>query len=267
MAGAGNSFALLDARQGEPADGAELARELCARAWPSRIPTLDGLLVVSEGSEGAACRMVIYNADGSRPEACGNGLRCVAMFARQHGFASTDAFTVQTDAGLRSVELVREADAIVGVRARMGAPRAVESQVALVTSRGRRRATLVDMGNPHAVLFVPDERAADVTGLGRELEYHPRFPQRTNVEFAALREGRVFLRVWERGVGETAACGTGACATAVAGLRDGRLTLPVDIELRGGTLRVDWDGQGEVQLTGPCEVLWSGQVELEEEES
>lgn len=266
MAGAGNSFALWDARAlGEPADAVALARELCERTWPGAQATLDGLLVVSPGTEGAACRMTIYNADGSRPEACGNGLRCVARFAREQGFSAGDAFTVQTDAGLRAVAMVRERGAIVGVRASMGAPRSIELGVLLASSKGRQQATLVDMGNPHAVLFVADERTAPVAELGRELERHPRFPNRTNVEFAALRDGRVHLRVWERGVGETAACGTGACATAVAALREGRLQLPVDIELPGGTLRVDWDGAGEVLLTGPCEVLWAGETNLERE--
>ncbi|MCY3000649.1 MAG: diaminopimelate epimerase [Planctomycetota bacterium] len=264
MAGAGNSFALWDARAlGEPRDAAEVARELCERTWPGASATLDGLLVVSPGTDGAACRMTIFNADGSRPEACGNGLRCVARFAREQGFSAADAFKVQTDAGVRSVEMVREGGAITAVRASMGPPRSIEVGVTLASSKGSHRATLVDMGNPHAVLFVADERTAPVAELGRELERHPRFPKRTNVEFAALRDGRVHLRVWERGVGETAACGTGACATAVAALREGKLVLPVDIELPGGTLRVDWDGAGEVLLTGPCEVLWAGEVNLE----
>jgi diaminopimelate epimerase len=264
MAGAGNSFALWDVRAlGQPRDAAEVARELCERTWPGPSATLDGLLVVSPGTDGAACRMTIFNADGSRPEACGNGLRCVARFAREQGFSASDTFSVQTDAGVRSVEIVRDRGAIVGVRASMGPPREIEVGVTLASSKGGQRATLVDMGNPHAVLFVADERTAPVAELGRELERHPRFPNRTNVEFAALRDGRVHLRVWERGVGETAACGTGACATAVAALREGKLTLPVDIELPGGTLRVDWDGAGEVFLTGPSEVLWAGEVKLE----
>ena len=263
MAGAGNSFALWDARAlGEPRDAAEVARELCERSWPGASATLDGLLVVSPGTDGAACRMTIFNADGSRPEACGNGLRCVARFAREQSFSASDAFAVQTDAGVRSVAIMRERGVITGVRARMGAPRSIEQGVWLASSKGRQQATLVDMGNPHAVLFVADERTAPVAELGRELERHPRFPNRTNVEFAALRDGRVHLRVWERGVGETAACGTGACATAVAASREGKLGLPVDIELPGGTLRVDWDGTGEVLLTGPCEVLWVGEVHL-----
>lgn len=263
MAGAGNSFAVVDTRsQALPDDLPGLARSLCARAWEGRLPALDGLLLVSPGTAGGDCRMKIYNSDGSSPEACGNGLRCVAKFAREEGLARRDQLRVETDAGLREVELVRHGDEISGARARMGAPRRIESSVELATSRGRLLATLVDMGNPHCVLFVEDERAAAVHELGREIEYHPRFPKRTNVEFAALRNERLFLRVWERGVGETAACGTGACATAVAAAREERVSLPIDVELSGGRLTVDWDGRGEVVLTGPCEDLWSGVLEL-----
>ncbi len=265
LAGAGNTFAVFDARtQVLPEDVAELARRLCAEPWEGKPSTLDGVLLVSAPVEGGACRMVIYNADGSRPEACGNGLRCVAKFAREQGFVDTDRFVVETDAGAREVELVREQGTIVGATARMGAPRKIEPKVGLATSKGRKQATLVDMGNPHAVLFVADERRAAVQELGRELEYHPRFPQRTNVEFATVRDGRIHLRVWERGVGETQACGTGACATAVAARLEERVTLPVDVDVLGGRLKVDWDGQGDVVLTGPCEALWSGEITLEE---
>jgi diaminopimelate epimerase len=263
MAGAGNTFAVVDAEK-EPLgdDPAFLARRLCATAWEGKIPALDGLLVVSK-SAAADCRMRIYNADGSSPEACGNGLRCVAKFAREQGFAQRDQLRVETDAGVREVELVRSASgSIVAARANMGAARRVERDIELTTSRGAAQATLVDMGNPHCVLFVEDERAAPVADLGRELEHHPRFPARTNVEFAALRNERLFLRVWERGVGETAACGTGACATAVAASLAGRVTLPIDIELRGGRLTVDRTARGELVLTGPCEELWRGEVAL-----
>ena len=115
------------------------------------------------------------------------------------------------------------------------------------------------------MLFVEDERSAPVRELGRELEQHPRFPQRTNVEFAAVRNERLFLRVWERGVGETAACGTGACATALAAKLQGRVTMPVDVELPGGRLSVDCDAAGELILTGGCDELWCGEIETKAE--
>jgi diaminopimelate epimerase len=266
MAGTGNTFAVVDGERESLADDcAALARRLCASAiWEGRLPRLAGLLVVTRSQAGADCRMRIFNADGSRAEACGNGLRVVARFAREQGFAARDRLRVETDAGVRDVELVRNVDGtITAARARMGAPRKIERDVELVTSRGPLRATLVDMGNPHCVLFVDDERATAVGELGRELEQHPRFPQRTNVEFAAQRNERLFLRVWERGVGETAACGTGACATAVAAALARKVSLPVDIELPGGRLGVDWDGRGEVELSGSCDDLWRGEVGAE----
>ena len=259
MSGAGNTFAVVDGgRESLGDDRASLARCLCvpgAFEWP-----LDGLLVV-ERSSLADCRMTIFNADGSHPEACGNGLRCVAKFAREHGYAVRDRLRVETDAGVREVELVREAGgAITAARASMGKPRSIERDIELSTSHGRMRATLVDMGNPHCVLFVEDERTAPVASLGAELERHPRFPQRTNVEFCARRAGKLWLRVWERGVGETAACGTGACASAVvATLLTPPERLPIEVELPGGRLTVAWNGTDEVVLGGPCAELWAGE--------
>ena len=130
------------------------------------------------------------------------------------------------------------------------------------TAWGTMAATLVDMGNPHCVLRVADERPAPVHELGPELERHQRFPSRTNVEFVAHRGKRLCMRVWERGVGETAGCGTGACAVAFAFASAGEVEFPVEVELPGGVLEIAWDGVGEMQLTGPCEVVgvreWSG---------
>jgi diaminopimelate epimerase len=264
MAGAGNTFAVVDAeREALPSAPPLFAQRLCAEGAPAGLPRLDGLLLVSRGERGGDCRMTVFNADGSRPEACGNGLRCVARFAREHGYAREDRLRVETDAGPRPVELLRDPrGAIVAARASMGAPRRIERDVPLRTSRGEVRATLVDMGNPHCVLLVDDERAAPVAALGGELELHSRFPRRANVGFAAWRDGRLHLRVWERGVGETAACGTGACAAAVAARLERGLASPVEVRLPGGLLTVEWDGAGDVRLTGPCELLWSGEVEL-----
>jgi diaminopimelate epimerase len=262
MAGTANVFAVVDARHERlPRDLAQWARDLCtAPIAPDAPPQLDGLLVVAQ-SERAACRMSIFNVDGSRAEACGNGLRCVAKFAHSRGFTASDRLRVETDAGIRDVELLRDNGSIVGARATMGTPRVLGRDIELATSRGPVEATLVDMGNPHCVLFVDDERTAPVEVLGPELERHAHFPKRTNVEFCARRGGKLWLRVWERGVGETLACGTGACATAVAAsLLSPPTQLPVDVEVRGGRLNVAWDKVGEVVLSGPCEELWSGEV-------
>ncbi|HVS10933.1 MAG TPA: diaminopimelate epimerase, partial [Planctomycetota bacterium] len=216
LSAAGNTFAVVDAVHGEaPRDPERTARELC-EAGASHMPglRLDGLLLVRPPAGEGDCRMEIYNADGSRPKACGNGLRCVARFARERGLGRSDLVRVETDAGLRRVQLAREHDRIVAARATMGVPRLDGLEVELETPLGSVSATLIDMGNPHCVIFVPDVREAPVGELGPILERHPRFPQRTNVEFVtprahtAGRRGRIAARVWERGVGETTACGT-----------------------------------------------------------
>jgi len=268
LSAAGNTFAVVDLVHGEaPRDPQRAARELCEASAndPTGHLRLDGLLLVRSPAGEGDCRMEIYNADGSRPEACGNGLRCVARFARERGMSRSDLVRVETDSGLRRVQLTREHDRIVAARATMGVPRLDGLEVELETPLGAVSATLIDMGNPHCVIFVPDVREAPVGELGPILERHPRFPQRTNVEFVtprartAKRRGRIAARVWERGVGETAACGTGACAAAVAAALSGRSELPTDVELPGGVLEVSWDGRGEVELAGPCEELGAGE--------
>ncbi len=266
LAGAGNTFAVLDARDATRfGDRAELAKRWCANPpGESGLERLDGVLFVEPGAEGADSRMVVHNADGSRPETCGNGLRCVARFARENGLVSSDVMTLATDAGAAELELLRAEGAIVGARANMGPPRRIERDVELRGEFGELRATLVDMGNPHCVLFVDDPANAPVHELGAALERHARFPERTNVEFATARGAEIELRVWERGVGETAACGTGACAAAVAAILAGRAQSPVDVQLPGGRLRVEWDGRGAVWLSGPCDVLWQGPIQTKE---
>ncbi len=266
MTGAGNAFAVLDAREAPPVEHwAEFARRLC-EAPPAASPLrkLDGVLFVAPSEDRRSCSMVVHNADGSRPQTCGNGIRCVAHFARERGLVDSDVLRVRTDAGACAVELLRERGGITGARVDMGPPRALERDLELRGDFGRVQATCVDMGNPHCVLLVDDERSAPLNTLGPALEHHAHFPGRTNVEFVAQRGGRWHLRVWERGVGETAACGSGACATAVALLAAGRARSPLELALPGGVLRVEWDGAGAVWLTGPSEQLATLALELAE---
>lgn len=279
LSAAGNAFCVIDtAREGAPIDPAAFARAVCAEgdsallaaARAGGLPTipgraLDGLLLVGPARGAAECAMVVYNADGSRPEACGNGLRCVGRFARERGLARGERVRVETDAGLRELRVgacgahVREVD----VLADMGRPQVVERRTQLSVDGLALTATLVDMGNPHCVLFVDDPARADVARLGAALERHPRFPARTNVEFAALEGDLLHLRVWERGVGETAACGSGACAAAVAAALEQGARMPLWVELPGGRLRVHWDGAGEVRLEGPVRLHAEGALALD----
>jgi diaminopimelate epimerase len=269
VSGTGNVFALFDGFAGEvPAEVGDAARELCSGALAQlerveleghRELRLDGLLLLERPREGGDCRMVVYNADGSRPESCGNGLRCIALVARERGHVERDQFTIETDSGPRLARVIRKSTQIIAAEIAMGEPQVVERRVTLNTAHGAIEATLIDIGNPHCVIFVRDERETPVEQLGRELERHRHFPSRTNVEFVAVRPHGLNMRVWERGVGETAACGTGACAAAVAAVVTQRAGSPLELRVPGGILNVAWDGHGsQVRLSGGCEVLAQG---------
>jgi diaminopimelate epimerase len=244
----GNRFVVLDAFEGEPADPAALARELCARH------DLDGLLLGARPHAGGDCRMQVFNRDGSRAEACGNGLRVLARWAVESGRAGLE-LVIETDCGARRVACFRRGQAIVAARAELGVPRLVERETELESAGRRLRATLLDFGNPHCVLFVPGVERAEVGVLGPLLQRHPRFPRGVNASFVEVAPARLRVRTWERGVGESAACGTGAGASAAAALVHGRARSPVEVETRGGRLEVAWDGAGVLTLTGPVEAL------------
>lgn len=255
MSGAGNLFVMLDEfRAALPADLPAFARVACSAPAPNG-QRPDGVLAVRRPLAGGACRMEVYNADGSRPETCGNGLRCVAKLAVDRGHVTTNRFVIETGAGPREAHVERGARGVVHATIEMGRPRIVARDEKLTARGADWRAVLVDAGNPHCVLFVDDERAAPVETLGPALERHARFPRGTNVEFLALRREGAFLRVWERGVGETQACGSGACAAACAAVDAGRARFPLSLALPGGTLVVDRDAAGLVTLAGPVEEL------------
>lgn len=248
---AGNRFAVLDAFEREPEDPAALARETCARFG------VDGLLLGARPRGEGHCRMLVFNRDGSRAEACGNGLRVLARWAVESAHAA-DELVIETDAGPRRVSCLRHGARITGARAELGSPRVVEREVELEAAGRCVAATLVDMGNPHCVLFVPDVGRADVAVLGAALETHARFPRRINVSFVEVGGNRLLVRTWERGVGETAACGTGVGASAVAAIVHGLARSPVEVGTRGGRLQVDWDGAGPLVLTGSVEEQRTG---------
>jgi diaminopimelate epimerase len=260
MSGAGNLFAVFDQFDaGVPDQPADLARSICEpRAHGGVVPRPDGILFLLRPIADGDCRMEIYNADGSRAETCGNGLRCIAKLAFDSGRVKREHFVIESDAGLCAAEVMLERGAVVSARVHMGTPRIIAAEEEIrVDARDSHvvHATLVDIGNPHCVLFVDDERTAPVATLGPELERHARFPRGTNVEFLALRREGNFLRVWERGVGETQACGSGACAAAAAAVARGSTHWPVQLNVPGGWLRVESDSRGGVFLVGPVESL------------
>jgi diaminopimelate epimerase len=271
LSGAGNVFAVLDGIAGVgPSDPVALARAVCApRAGGAK---LDGLLILSRGREGGDVRMDVVNADGSDSETCGNGLRCIAKLALESGHVRGERFVIEDGAGLHPVEARVQDGRVVAARIGMGRPRILqrdeivprdELQGSAAPHRAHAaeevRGTRVDVGNPHFVLVVADERTAPVAQLGPALETNRRFARGTNVEFLARRDGRFHLRVWERGVGETQACGSGACAAALVAVDRGLARWPVDLELPGGRLRVDLAPDGSVTLEGP--VVQDGEID------
>jgi diaminopimelate epimerase len=247
VAAAGNRFALFDGFRGAPPENAgELARRVVAQHG------VDGLLLLLPPEAGGAVRMVLYNADGSRPEACGNGLRVIAKIAVDRGHARGPELVVETDAGARTVEVLKTGERIASARTSLGTPHIEALDETITTKAGKVQATLIELGNPHCVVFVDDPDTAPVATLGPLLECHPRFPRRTNVAFAKVVNRGVSVRVWERGVGETLSCGTGSTAAAVAAMAHGRAASPVAVWTRGGTLVVRWTG-GEARLEGPVD--------------
>lgn len=247
----GNRFAVIDGFVSAEPESA-VRRVLSSSLMTDE--NLDGVLICGPSRAGADCRMDIFNRDGSRAEACGNGLRCVARFAFERGRVG-ERLRIETAVGLRTVLVLRdESGAIRSFRTGMGRPRIVEEQD-LSLGAMSVRAAIVDMGNQHCVLFVEDVPAIPVKTLGPLLERHVLFAKRTNVGFARVQSNGIELRVWERGVGETAACGTGAAAAAAVALRRGLVVTPLEVRMAGGVLNVHWDGESELFLEGPAEPI------------
>lgn len=248
LAAAGNTFHVWNGLDGVlPEDAAHEARERCGASGR------DGLLVVAPAPGGGAdCRMSVVNADGSPAETCGNGLRCVAALLADEGLATSGRVRIATESGVREAVLEHREGRVVRVRVGMGAVsdvRAVEFGVDTQVEP----AFLVDVGNPHCVLFGGAALLERLDELGPRLERHPAFPDRTNVELATVTgPGALRVRVWERGVGETRSCGSGACAVALAAVRTERANWPVRIAMPGGELEVDFRSDG-LTLAGPVD--------------
>ena len=221
----------------------------------------DGLILI-EPCEGADARMRIFNADGSEAQICGNGLRCAARLLFDEGLCPRPDLTVMTGAGLRRVRLRYRGGAFVSATADMGEPAIGEALT--LTARGRTlRFIPVSMGNPHAVTFDESAAGGEFYELGPAFERHEAFPERANIEFVALTgPDRLTARVWERGSGETMACGSGACAVLAAAASEGVTSRGADVTLPGGTLHIEWRGDGHIYMTGPAEYAFRGTVQL-----
>lgn len=269
MHGLGNDFMVLDL----VSQHAHIQPKH-AKAWGDRHTGIgfDQLLIVEPpGDPDVDFRYRIFNADGSEVEQCGNGARCFARFVLDKRLTSKRRIRVQTKSGV--IELRVRSDGQISVD--MGAPRLAPAQIPFqaeaealsyrVEVDGRDvELAAISMGNPHAVLRVDNVDTAPVHELGPKLEQHPRFPQRVNVGFLQIIDRhQARLRVWERGAGETQACGTGACAAAVAAIRQGWMDSPVQLELPGGRLSIEWAGPGRpVIMTGPAMRVYEGHIRL-----
>jgi diaminopimelate epimerase len=275
--GTGNDFVMVEDWDGDLDLPADLVAALCDRHLGVGA---DGLIRVAspavgdrEGLDtgGAHAFMDYRNADGSLAEMCGNGVRCLAKLAFERGLVDTTELTVATRAGRKRVWLDLDGGRVRSVRVDMGAPELDVERIPMAGTPGTRflaepfehdgvsyKASAVSMGNPHLVLFVEqDPDQIDVHRIGRELEHDPRFPNRTNVEFVAPAADGIKLRVWERGVGETMACGTGACASLVAASLAGLAPRTASIHFPGGTLVGEWTDE-TVFLAGPAERAYGG---------
>jgi diaminopimelate epimerase len=267
MHGLGNDFVVFDARTQGCALDTATARAVADRRFGIGC---DQVIVIENGNSEFDAVMKIQNADGGEVESCGNAARCVARLLMEE----TGRDTVRIDTVGGALVCSDAGSGLVTVD--MGAPKLMWNEVPLAKAADTNMfhlnvdgtnhvASAVSVGNPHVVLFVDDADAAPVASLGARIETHPMFPQRTNVEFVSVhRDDKLRMRVWERGVGITSACGTGACATAVAAFRRGLTGRKVEILLDGGTMQVELrESDDHVLMTGPATLVFTGDIDLE----
>lgn len=243
----------------------------------------DGVIFINP-AEDVDFEMEMFNADGTRAEMCGNGIRCVAKFVYDKGLTNAEHITVVSAGKVRHLDLTVERNpdvpgdrgVVTKVRVNMGSPILEPAQIPVRAEGGRvvnepiltegreYRMTCVSMGNPHAVIFAKGVAELDLERIGPGFENHERFPRRTNTEFVEVTDRRnVFMRVWERGTGETLACGTGACAVAVACVLNDLTESEITVKLLGGELQIQWDREKNlVYMTGPAEIVFEGEVTI-----
>ncbi|MBO7485370.1 MAG: diaminopimelate epimerase [Spirochaetaceae bacterium] len=282
MHGCGNDYIYFDCTKGDFPGGSEGERKAAIKLSDRHFGIGgDGIILIKKGMT-ADFEMVMYNADGSRSQMCGNGIRCVAKYVYDAGYTKGREFSIESMGAVKHIQITsgNPSDKICCARVDMGKPilQAEKIPVALKGSRvimhplligGKDyKITGVSMGNPHAVVFI-DKKPADfpVCEIGPLFENDKFFPERTNTEFAYVQDRRtIFMRVWERGTGETLACGTGTCATVVAAILNGFVDAgeKITVHLLGGDLEIEWSGNelDSVFMTGPAETVFNGEIEL-----
>lgn len=260
MQGAGNDYIYVDTTRTPLAHPEDLA---VAWSRPHMGIGSDGLVLIGS-SDQADFSMRIFNADGSEARMCGNASRCIGKYVYEHGLTEKTTLTLDTLSGIKTLHLHVKNGTVETVTVDMGMPDGIHT-VDLGTTYIPHEGIAVDMGNPHLVLFVENAETIDLKSVGPILEHHPLFPHRVNVEFAHIRpDGCIRMRVWERGSGITMACGTGACATAVAAAFSRRTGRQTDIIMDGGTLSIEWSKtDGKVRMTGPAVEVFCGTIEAQ----
>lgn len=269
MQGLGNDYVYVNCVENKLEDASQIAVAVSDRHFGIGS---DGLILINS-SEVADFEMEMYNADGSRGEMCGNGIRCVGKYVYDYGLTDKTHVTIETLAGIKYLDLQVENGKVKQVRVNMGSPLLKPEEIPIALEGERvidapifignteYRMTGVGMGNPHTVVFLEDIEQMKIEEIGPKFEYHSYFPNRVNTEFVkVIDRTHVKMRVWERGSGETLACGTGACAVAVACILNGLTEEDVTVSLLGGDLQIQWDRKENiVYMTGPAEVVFDGE--------
>lgn len=270
MHGTGNDYVYVNCFQEQVDDAAALSVKVSDRHFGIGS---DGLILIKP-SDKADFMMDMYNADGSRGKMCGNGIRCVGKYVYEYGLTDRTEISVETLSGVKHLDLNVEDGRVISVRVNMGSPILKPEEIPVIAEGDAVIAapievdgcewqmTCVSMGNPHAVVYVEDVDGLELEQIGPKFEKHPRFPEWVNTEFVRVTDrSQVQMRVWERGSGETWACGTGACAAAVASILNGFTDETVTVHLRGGDLQIQWDRkQNTVYMTGPATVVFDGEL-------
>ncbi|MCR5715477.1 MAG: diaminopimelate epimerase [Lachnospiraceae bacterium] len=274
MQGCGNDYVYINGMKEKiaPEKKPALVREMSDRHFGVGS---DGVIFINDALK-ADFEMEMWNADGTRSEMCGNGIRCVAKYVYDKGLTRAKEISIISGGQIKYLTLKTGTDQTVEeVRVDMGAPILVPEQIPVTAAEGKAQVvnepievdgktyamTCVSMGNPHAVVFMDDVEHLDIEAIGPKFEHHPYFPKRVNTEFVqVVDESHVIMRVWERGTGETLACGTGACATAVACALNGKTGNRTEVKLLGGTLQIEWDrDKNTVLMTGPAKFVFEGE--------
>ncbi|MBQ9658900.1 MAG: diaminopimelate epimerase [Clostridia bacterium] len=272
MQGIGNDYVYINAIEQKIEDPSKLANKISDRHFGIGS---DGLILIRE-SDVADFRMQMFNSDGSEAEMCGNGIRCVGKFVYDKGLTNKETLKIETLAGIKILKLNIKDGKVDTVRVDMGEPILIPNEIPVISNEDivkdlpidiydkSFKFTCVSMGNPHAVTFIKENvQEYDVSKYGKEIEVNKAFPKKTNVEFInVIDKKNIKMRVWERGAGETLACGTGACASTVAAILNGYTDNTVNVELRGGILQIEWNKEdNHVYMTGSATNVFEGYIE------